>query len=89
MRRADAAVTPAQADCLAAVREVHAATGRATVRAVAARLDRCLATAHQHLVALRRQGLVRWEDGEHGTLRPAEPKLRPTKWVPLLSMEAT
>ena len=43
---------------------------RPTVRAVAAAVGLSVNTTHDHLVRLRRLGLVAWEDGKTGTLRP-------------------
>ncbi len=44
--------------------------GRATVRSVAARADRSIEVTHRDLTRLRSEGLVTWDDGRHGTLRP-------------------
>jgi DNA-binding IclR family transcriptional regulator len=43
---------------------------RPTVRSVAAATGLSAARAHAQLVDLRRHGLVAWEDGKDGTLRP-------------------
>lgn len=43
--------------------------GRHTVRSVAAAAGLGMAAAHAHLVDLRADGMVTWEDGWQGTLR--------------------
>lgn len=50
---------------------VHELMGRATVREVAMFAGgRSVSTIHHHLLNLRDAGLVDWEDGKGGTLRP-------------------
>lgn len=44
--------------------------GRVTVREVAAGAGMSVASTHGHLRALRVKGLVAWDDGSEGTLRP-------------------
>ena len=64
-------ITSAQVRCLMAVVEVFERDGRATVRSVMRHLDlRSSQTVHHHLTALRDFGLVTWEPGRRGTLRP-------------------
>lgn len=60
----------AQLATLAALVRVYDRDGRATVRAVATECGRAVSTVHDHLRALRRAGLVGWEDEQQGTLRP-------------------
>ena len=56
---------------LVAVCRVHAATGRATLREVAAVAGYDSAMTVQYALRdLRDRGLVTWERGRHGTLRP-------------------
>ena len=74
-----AIVTPAQLKALCAV-EYLAARGPVTMRAVARLLGVQYFAAYQHLVALRRRGLVTWEGGRAATLRPTfafAPEARP------------
>jgi len=64
-------VTPARTATMLALLAEHTATGRATVRAVAARRGRHFATVHSHLVRLQEQGdLVANDPDRYGTLRP-------------------
>lgn len=49
---------------------VYDRDGRCTVRAIAAETGRSLSTVQAHLYGLRRSGLVTWERGQRGTLRP-------------------
>lgn len=55
---------------LLALVDVYERDGRATVRRVALRAGRSVATTHGHLVTLRDVGLVEWETYHAGTLRP-------------------
>lgn len=64
-------VTVAQLRILDALAAVHDRDGRATVRSVARCAGLGVATTHLRLVQLRALGLVRWEPGRIGTLRPA------------------
>lgn len=64
------AMSAAQARVLVALIGVRSATGRATVRAVAATAGRSVQSTHARLCALEREGLVAWEAGRSGTLRP-------------------
>lgn len=65
-------VTPAQARVLAVVFLLHAEYGRVTVREVGLELGlRSSSTVWFHLIALKHAGLVKWETGRAGTLRPA------------------
>jgi DNA-binding IclR family transcriptional regulator len=59
-----------RAAVLAAVRHEYTAEGRVTVRAVARRLGVSTQTVCRHLRVLRDVGLVGWDDGTAGTLRP-------------------
>lgn len=49
---------------------VYRCDGRATVRTVAAAAGKPVMTTHQALASLRDEGLIAWEPGRHGTLRP-------------------
>lgn len=74
MKPVDIDVLPSsQAAVLAAVIILHESTTMPlTVRDVGAFCGlRSPATTHAHLVALRRRGLVEWDDMKVGTLRPA------------------
>lgn len=63
---------PAKARVLAAVFLLHAEHGRVTVRDVGAEVGLTSSTSVWfHLVALRDMGLVKWNAGAQGTLRPA------------------
>ena len=44
--------------------------GARSVREVQARVGHSTSTVHRHLQLLERAGLVSWEPGRHGTLRP-------------------
>jgi DNA-binding IclR family transcriptional regulator len=55
---------------LLALLRLYERDGRATVRGVAAERGCALNSAHDQLVELRSLGLVTWEDGRAGTLRP-------------------
>lgn len=46
------------------------AAGRTSQADIARRLGINVKTLHLHLIRLRRQGLVTWEDGKPGTVRP-------------------
>lgn len=63
-------VNPASTRVLLALVRVHARTGRATVREVAAEAGRSIARTHLHLERLKETGLVAWEVEQDGTLRP-------------------
>lgn len=63
-------LTPECTRVLLAVLLVHSETGAANVRAVAERLGSACSTTFHHLTTLRRHGLVTWEVGRSGTLRP-------------------
>ena len=54
----------------AAVLEVYARDGRATVRSVAREAGVSKSTAHHHLRRLHAEGLVSYTPGCQGTLRP-------------------
>lgn len=55
---------------LLALIAVHQRDGRATVRAVARQAGLKTSTTHNQLGYLRRRGLVAWDDGANGSLRP-------------------
>jgi hypothetical protein len=55
---------------LLALLHLHALNGRATVREVASGAGLCLPVAHKRLQWLRRDGLIAWDEGSQGTLRP-------------------
>lgn len=55
---------------LLACLHIYERDGMVTMRQVADGAGVSLACAHDHLKALRSDGLVTWEDGKHGTLRP-------------------
>lgn len=61
---------PTRAAVLAAVIHTHAAHGRVTVRDISRAVCCSLSTCHDHLLRLRRDGLVAWEPERQGTLRP-------------------
>lgn len=64
-------VSPARTAVLPALLADHQENGRATVRSVMRRAGlHSTSTTHAHLCALRRAGLVVWEPGRDGTLRP-------------------
>ncbi|HMJ78104.1 MAG TPA: helix-turn-helix domain-containing protein [Iamia sp.] len=64
-------VTPARTATLLALLAEYTQTGRATVRAVAARRGLHFGTVHSHLVRLQEQGdLVANDADRFGTLRP-------------------
>lgn len=67
---------------LAAVRDVYARDGRATLRSVAAAAGLSLRPTHTHIRALRDAGLVAFEDGSAGTLRPL-PTTAAERWPQL------
>lgn len=48
----------------------HDDTGRATVRDLAEDMGWSPSTVHSCLLRLRAEGLVTWEEGQAGTLRP-------------------
>jgi hypothetical protein len=60
----------AQARTLVALIRVYNRAGRATVRDVVHEDGRAISTVHLSLRLLRRRGLVRWTEGQHGTLTP-------------------
>lgn len=64
-------VSPPQTAALVCVINRWETTGHVTVRDVAATIGRSASTTHVHLKALKRRGLIRWEPGKAGTLRPA------------------
>lgn len=49
---------------------LHSTFGRATVRAIAADVGISVGTAHWHLQHLADEGLIAWDPGKRGTLRP-------------------
>lgn len=49
---------------------LHVLAGRATVRSCAAAAGLSVNATHKRLRRLRAAGLVRWDDGRDGTLRP-------------------
>lgn len=55
---------------LLALLRVYERDGRATVRSVADERGVALSSAYRLLDELRNEGLVTWEDGQAGTLRP-------------------
>ncbi len=55
---------------LLSVLRLHDLYGRVTVRAVAADIGCTVSVAHWHLNRLRDEGLVAWDDGTQGSLRP-------------------
>lgn len=64
-------VGPARTQTFLAVARVHARDGRATFRAVAAERGVHFGSiSEQQLPALRALGLITWDDGHRGTLRP-------------------
>jgi Mn-dependent DtxR family transcriptional regulator len=65
-----AAVDPGQTRVLVEVIRLHEESGYVTVRAVAAACGISTMGAHHRLRRLRDAGLVGWEDGRIGTLRP-------------------
>lgn len=66
------AVTPPELRVLIALLKVYERDGRATVRSVAQAAGlRGPGSTLGHLRRLRLRGLVAWEDGRTGTLRPA------------------
>lgn len=69
-------VPPGMTRVLLALLAVYERDGRATMRAVAKAAGRNLTTTTSHLQALRRRGLVNWEDGQQATLRPTVGKVR-------------
>ena len=65
------AVSPALTRVLLALLAVYARDGRATVRDVRTEAGhRSTAHTHKMLVELARRGLVTWDAGKDGTLRP-------------------
>lgn len=65
------ALTKSQAVVLVAVIHIHDKKGRVTVRELSARIGfTSTSTIHAHLRRLKDLGLVTWDDGTHGTLRP-------------------
>lgn len=66
------AVSPSLTRLFLGVASVHARTGRCTVReAMDAAGYSSVGSGHHMLLQLRDLGLVTWEDGHAGTLRPA------------------
>lgn len=64
-------VAPAQTRVLLALLTVHGRDGHATIQAVGEQAGlSSKSTVWFHLEHLRRLGLVAWEDGKRGTLRP-------------------
>ena len=63
-------VSPALTKVMVATVFVHHLDGRCTVRSVAEAAGLSTATTYSHLCHLRRRGLVAWERGRAGTLRP-------------------
>lgn len=63
-------VGPSGTRVLLALLEERAEHGRATVRTVADRSGLSVSVVHRHLTILRELGLVDWEPGNRGTLRP-------------------
>jgi predicted transcriptional regulator len=63
-------VMPAQTRVLLALIAVCERDGRATVRSVATEVGRAVRTTYDRLLDLRDVGLVDWEEGKAGTLRP-------------------
>lgn len=59
-----------QTRTLLALLTVYHRDGRATVRSVAAEGPLGVPGTHHNLKALRDAGLVSWEEGRHGSLRP-------------------
>lgn len=49
---------------------VYRCDGRATVRTVSEAARRPFTTTYEALLSLRDEGLIAWEDGRSGTLRP-------------------
>jgi predicted transcriptional regulator len=64
-------ITLSEFEVLQALIDVHDADGRATFREVARTVGRSVSWTFGVLVLLRRLGLVTWEHGKTGTLRPA------------------
>lgn len=62
---------PALVATMNALLIVHARDGRATVRSVAAARGVTVGPIYEQLSRLRDLGLVAWEDGVGGSLRPA------------------
>lgn len=64
-------ISPAQTRVFLALLAEWEEHGRVTVRSVAKRLGPAgVGSVHGHLSSLREAGLVAWEDGRGGTLRP-------------------
>jgi len=65
------AITPTLTATYLAVLTVYAVDGRCTVRSVMDELGlRSTSSAHRRLNRLRSAGLVAWDQGRTGTLRP-------------------
>jgi SOS-response transcriptional repressor LexA len=87
-RRPDQPLSEAQLAVLRAVVRCHERDGRVTVRGVADEVGFASPnTAHVHLYALRERGLVAWDEGRAGTIRPVGRQA--PRWVSFVSTEAT
>jgi predicted ArsR family transcriptional regulator len=63
-------ITARDMDICCAVTRVWVRDGRTTVRSVADEVGLTVDPTWQHLVKLRRAGLVEWVDNQDGTMRP-------------------
>lgn len=68
--RPEEAMQPTRAAVLVALLSIFAESGRVTVREISDEVDISTSTCHAHLLVLRRDGLIAWEPGRDGTLRP-------------------
>lgn len=83
MRLPPGAVSPAQTRLVLAVLAVHQRDGRATVRSVMDEAGlRSPGSLVQRLRSLRDLGLIAWEDGHAGTLRPGVAVVRVAEPAP-------
>lgn len=63
-------VEDTQTRVLLATMDLHASEGRVTIRGIAERVGCSVSVVHHHLKRLRGRGLVDWEKGTRGSLRP-------------------
>jgi predicted transcriptional regulator len=66
----DEAISPALTNVYVALIHVFERDGRVTVRTVAEAAERGVSATHKALERLRDAGLIDWEQGRSGTLRP-------------------
>jgi len=71
MRRKTLAITPSNMRVLHAVSVIYLERGYVTHEMLIDALGLTRSTIHEHLSALRKMGLVTWERGKMGTIRPA------------------